>query len=84
MIYFIHLHHVTLLGQRLGETLLWRFRAQFYFAPLQKHEKVERGIVIQQPLYSREKLTDSAVYVSVTSLLQILDQCDLQAWGQLL
>ena len=43
MIYFIHLHHVTLLGQRLGETLMWRFEAQFYSTPLQK---VERGIVI--------------------------------------
>ena len=64
----------TLLCQRLGETLLWRFGAQFYSTPLQN---VERGIVLQQPLYSREKLTDSAVYVSVTSLLQILDQCDL-------
>ena len=53
MIYFIHLHHVTsryvrvrLLGQRLGETLLWRFGVQFYSTPLQK---MERGIVIQQP-----------------------------------
>ena len=43
MIYFIHLHHATLLGQRLGETLLWRFGAQFYSTSLQK---VERGIVI--------------------------------------
>ena len=43
MIYFIHLHHVIVLGQRLGETLLWRFGAQFYSTPLQK---VERGIVI--------------------------------------
>ena len=37
---------VSLLGQRLGETLLWRFGVQFYSTPLQK---MERGIVIQQP-----------------------------------
>ena len=36
---------VRLLGQRLGETLLWRFGVQFYSTPLQK---MERGIVIQQ------------------------------------
>ena len=34
---------------------------QFYSTPLQN---VGRGIVIQQPLYFREKLTDSAVYQS--------------------
>ena len=68
MIYFIHLHHVTsrLLKSRTTGTTAGRdptvtFLAQFYSMPLQK---VERGIVIQQPLYSREKRTDSAVYQS--------------------
>ena len=37
---------VTLLGQRLGETLLWRFSVQFYSTLL---HKMERGIIIQQP-----------------------------------
>ena len=64
---------IALLGQRLGETLLWRFGVQFYSTPLQK---MERGIVIQQPSsFSGEAHGFGGL--SVTSLLQILDQCDL-------
>ena len=67
MIYFIHLHHVTsrlfkeshLTGTTAGRDPTVAFLAQYYSTPLQK---LRRGIVIQQPLYSREKLTDSVVY----------------------
>ena len=55
MIYFIHLHRLkslnywdncSVLGQRLGETLLRRFLAQLCWITLQK---TVSGVIVQQP-----------------------------------
>ena len=59
--------HTT--GTTAGRDPTVAFLAQFYSTPLQK---VKPGIIIQQPLYSWEKLTDSAVY-QWSSLVQLLD-----------
>ena len=84
MTYFIHLHHVTsryvwrvtLLGQLLGETILRRFWAVCWISFIQ-HLCIRRkeGSLYNSLTFSGEAQGFDGL--SVTRLLQILKQCDL-------